>query len=65
MSLLSDLMNILRAEMDVNSTIPADDEDFNPMDYFGGNFDDTFNGGESHGRASLAKELLLFIRENT
>ena len=37
MSLIANLMNILRAESDVNSVIPADDENFNPMDYFGGN----------------------------
>jgi hypothetical protein len=34
------------------------DEDFNPMDWFGGNFDDTYFGGVNDGRIKLAKELL-------
>lgn len=37
------------------------EDDFNPMDWSGGNFDDAYYGGVEHGRQQLAdqiKELL-------
>lgn len=34
------------------------EEDFNPYDMSGGNFDDAFWGGEDAGRISLARDLL-------
>lgn len=37
---------------------PADDEDFNAMDYSGGNFDDAFSLGYDEGYVGLARELL-------
>ena len=36
----------------------CDDEEFNPRDYSGGNFDDAYYGGSDDGEALLAKEIL-------
>lgn len=33
-------------------------EDFNPMDYSGGNYDDAYYGGTSDGETLLAREIL-------
>jgi hypothetical protein len=38
------------------------DDDFNPMDRYGGNFDDAFHAGVQHGREELAKELESLIQ---
>jgi hypothetical protein len=35
-----------------------EDEDFNPMDFSGGNFDDAYYGGLEDGRVDLAREIL-------
>jgi len=37
-------------------------DDFNPMSNYGGNYDDAYWGGYKDGRASLAKDLLDFMR---
>jgi len=36
----------------------TDDDNFNPMDFSGGNFDDAYYAGVSDGAASLAKTIL-------
>jgi hypothetical protein len=41
----------------------ADEEDFNPMEMSGGNFDDAYSGGFSDGEASLAAEILLILNK--
>ena len=38
---------------------PKPDPEFNPMDCYGGNFDDAYNGGYNDGQAVLATEILL------
>lgn len=42
----------------------CDDEEFNPCDYSGGNFDDAYYGGQDDGEALLAKEILKELGEN-
>ena len=43
-----------------------DDEDFNPYDFSGGNYDDAYFSGREDGRTELARELLnLYFKENT
>ena len=37
-------------------------EDFNPMDFSGGNFDDAYFGGVEDGKAELARELLSMLQ---
>ncbi len=37
--------------------LSSDDEDFNPMDYSGGNFDDAFNMGIDEGYRMFARYL--------
>lgn len=34
------------------------DEDFNPMEYSGANYDDAYYGGREDGEAILAKDIL-------
>lgn len=36
----------------------SDDDDFNPYDYCGGNYDDAYYGGCEDGEAQLARRLL-------
>ncbi len=36
----------------------SDNEDYNPMDYAGGNYDDAYVGGVDSGRIGLAWDLL-------
>ena len=36
----------------------SDDEDFDPNDYSGGNFDDAYSGGCADGETSLARNIL-------
>jgi len=36
----------------------SDDEDFNPFEYSGGNYDDAYYGGVNDGIVSLARRLL-------
>ena len=36
----------------------ASDEDFNPMDYSGGNFDDCYQMGLEHADSETAQEIL-------
>lgn len=40
-----------------------EDGDFCPMDWFGGNFDDAYNGGKDDGHVELAKELMAILNE--
>ena len=40
-----------------------DDEDFNVMDWSGGNFDDAWQLGFNDGQISLARELLKMMKE--
>jgi hypothetical protein len=35
-----------------------DDDDFNPHDYSGGNFDDAYYGGTHDGQILLARDIL-------
>lgn len=37
------------------------DEDFNPMDYSGGNFDDCYDIGFSHADSETAREILNIL----
>lgn len=39
-------------------------EDFNPMDYSGGNFDDAYFGGYADGQAELARDILAMLESN-
>lgn len=39
-------------------------EDFNPMDFSGGNFDDAYFGGVEDGKAELARALLNILKES-
>ena len=39
------------------------DEDFNPFEVSGGNFDDAFSLGVSQGAGDLAREILSLIKE--
>ena len=39
-----------------------DNEDFNAMDYSGGNFDDAYYGGEKDGQTELAREILEMLK---
>lgn len=39
-----------------------EDDDFNPMDQFGGNMDDAYWGGCQDGRVELARELLKYVK---
>lgn len=38
-----------------------EDEDFNPSDMSGGNFDDAYAGGQSDGETLLAREVLAAL----
>jgi len=38
--------------------IPSDEEDFNPYDFCGGNYDDAWEAGQLEGEVLLARELL-------
>jgi hypothetical protein len=42
-------------------TLSSDNEDFNPQDYSGGNFDDAFNLGIDEGYRMFARYLKDFI----
>ena len=42
-----------------------DDDDFNPYDYSGGNFDDAFQMGVSDGYILFAQELLRILNDNS
>lgn len=42
-----------------------EDDDFNPMDYAGGNFDDAFNLGTQDGWTECARALLMEFDETT
>lgn len=39
------------------------DEDFNPYDYSGGNFDDCYQMGLDHGDSDAAREILSILGE--
>jgi hypothetical protein len=51
--LIKQLQVLARCEM-----CPVDEDDFNPSDIFGGNFDDCYWGGRADGRVALAREIL-------
>jgi hypothetical protein len=40
----------------------CDDEDFNPYDYCGGNYDDAYYGGCSDGEILLARQVLTSMK---
>ena len=44
-----------------NEICNTDDDDFDPRDFSGGNFDDTYWGGREDGRTVLAREVLESI----
>ena len=41
-----------------NQSLLSDDEEFNPQDYAGGNYDDAYNMGVQDGEVLFARELL-------
>lgn len=41
-----------------------ENEDFNPYELAGGNFDDAYDGGYADGEASLAQSILNIEKEN-
>ena len=41
-----------------NGEVRSDDEEFNPQDYAGGNFDDAYSMGVEDGTTLFARELL-------
>ncbi len=41
----------------------SENDDFNPCDFSGGNFDDAFYGGNADGRTELAREILEMINK--
>lgn len=42
----------------------CDDEDFNPCDFSGGNYDDAYYGGLADGKAILAKQILSLLEQD-
>lgn len=43
----------------------TDDEDFNPYDFSGGNYDDAYWSGRNDGRIAVARELLnIYFKES-
>ena len=64
-SLIAQLKNI------ASTRVPHEDkdgnyrEDFNPMDQFGGNFDDTYEAGMRAGRVELAQQILAELEKET
>jgi hypothetical protein len=46
---------IVKAE---SETFESLDEDFNPQDYTGGNFEDTFDLGANHGSEEMARYVV-------
>lgn len=50
----------LVARAEVENGCEADD-DFNPMDYSGGNFDDCYQMGLDHADADAAREILSIL----
>lgn len=57
----SKIIGIIEAKAACKS--PADDVDFNAMDYSGGNYDDCFELGVQEGKILFAHELLTALRE--
>ncbi len=43
----------------------TEDDDFNPMDYSGGNFDDAFEMGIEEGCIRFAEELLDLLNDDS
>lgn len=52
--------NDLRERADESYGFEAD-EDFNPMDYSGGNFDDCYEMGLAHADADTAREIIMLL----
>lgn len=44
--------------------IRCENEEFTAIDWFGGNFDDAYNGGLDDGQVMLAQEILEEIGED-
>jgi hypothetical protein len=63
MSLIGELLNTIEAEAS-REIAPDLNEDFNPMDCSGGNFDDAYEMGVEHGYVLFARELLDLISRN-
>lgn len=45
--------------------IDVENECFNPYEHFGGNFDDTYEGGVETGRIEFARELMKMLTSDT
>jgi hypothetical protein len=43
----------------------TEDDDFNPMDYSGGNFDDAFEMGVEEGYIRFAEDLLDLLNDHS
>jgi hypothetical protein len=56
-----DFRNQLRLLLDEYGDEPEHSGDWNPMDAFGGNFDDAYNGGVRDGAAELAARIRLLL----
>jgi hypothetical protein len=57
-SLISQLKNIAAQAAPHEDSNGDQDDDFIPMDYFGGNFDDTYAAGLRAGKIELARTIL-------
>ena len=59
---LKEIKNIL-IEHAKRKTWTEDDDDFNPMDNSGGNFDDAYYGGCEDGKTELARDIIKIINK--
>lgn len=59
MNIPNDVLNKIKSYAEEDSAY--DDEDFNPMEWSGGNFDDAFSLGVDEGYRQFARELLTMI----
>ena len=64
-SLISQLKNIAAQRAPGEDRDGNVDDDFNPMDWFGGNYDDTFEGGMRAGRIDMARTILAELEKET
>jgi hypothetical protein len=64
-SLISQLKNIASQTAPHEDADGNDDDDFIPMDWFGGNFDDTYEAGIRSGKIELARMILAELEKES
>ena len=57
------MISVLKKEADRDLPIDDEDQDFNPQDWSGGNFDDCYEMGFRHGRIDMARDVLRAAKE--